>query len=120
LTPLHTCRLPPARLFEPTAIELCARQVASTTGDLRLAIKACRSALDALAAARAQHFEAAAASADAAAADDGCGGRDQGGGGSKAPPACVGARDMMAALGRLAGRGSRVGAKSRWCCRCFA
>jgi sulfur relay (sulfurtransferase) DsrF/TusC family protein len=67
--------------------------VASTSGDLRLAIKACRGALDALAAARAQHFAAA-----AAAAEDGC---SQAAG--KAPPACVGVRDMMASLGRLAG-----------------
>lgn len=62
--------------------------MASTTGDLRLAIKACRGALDALAEARAAHFAA-------------------GGGGGKAPPACVGARDMMAALGRLAGEWGR-------------
>jgi hypothetical protein len=87
LTPARP--LPP-RVIEPTAIELCARQVASTTGDLRLAIKACRMALEALAAARAAHFEAVA---------DGC----QEAAAGKAPPACVGPRDIMAALGRLAG-----------------
>ncbi|GBF91534.1 hypothetical protein Rsub_04274 [Raphidocelis subcapitata] len=91
----------PERLIDKTAIELCARQVASTSGDLRLAIKACRGALDALAVARAQHFAVAAAEAE-----NGCG---QAAG--KAPPACVGVRDMMAALGRLAGvRSSQHGA----------
>ncbi len=92
-------------MIDPTAVELCARQVASTSGDLRLAIKACRAALEALTAARAAHFAAA-----AAAAADGCG-KPPAAVAGKGPAACVGVRDMMAALGRLAGvRSSQHGA----------
>ncbi|KAI8468241.1 MAG: hypothetical protein J3K34DRAFT_478706 [Monoraphidium minutum] len=81
----------PERLFDAAAVELCARQVSSTSGDLRMAVKACRAALDALTTARAAQLAA--------------------GSGGKAPPARVGVRDMMAALGRLAGvRSSQHGA----------
>jgi hypothetical protein len=104
----------PARLIDSTALELCARQVASTSGDLRLAVKACRAALDALALARAGHFAAAAAAAGKPSAggqqqqqqqqeQEQQGQQQQAAAGGKASQACVGVRDMMAALGRLAG-----------------
>eukprot|EP00879_Flechtneria_rotunda_P019090 GHRR01020044.1.p1 GENE.GHRR01020044.1~~GHRR01020044.1.p1 ORF type:complete len:500 (+),score=236.86 GHRR01020044.1:890-2389(+) len=41
------CKLP-TKVFEPSALELCARSVASSSGDLRHALKACRAALDEL------------------------------------------------------------------------
>jgi hypothetical protein len=82
------CRLAPARrLFEASALQLCARSVASSSGDVRTALKACRLALTAL--------------PPVAASGDGTGGCVQ-------APATVTVRLMAGALTKLAGEGSSL------------
>jgi hypothetical protein len=84
------------RLFELPALELCARSVAASTGDLRHALKACRAAVDELE--RQQHQQAAAAAAAAAA--------------SLVCPT-VSMKTMMGALSKIAGvRSSQFGVQA--------
>lgn len=66
------------RVFEDSAIQMCARSVASSTGDLRYALKACRLAVE-----QVEANQAAAASTK--------------------PSCMVGVREMMTALSKLAG-----------------
>jgi hypothetical protein len=94
------------RLFEPAALELCARSVGTSSGDLRHALKACRAAVDELERLhkhqQEQQDEAPAAAATAAV---------------KAPPT-VTARTMVVALQRLASvRSSHFGAQATSCIR---
>ncbi|KAF6252575.1 hypothetical protein COO60DRAFT_1672110 [Scenedesmus sp. NREL 46B-D3] len=104
----------PAKLFEPAALDLCARSVGTSSGDLRHALKACRAAVDELERLHRQQQEqqqhdtspstAAAAAAAASAA-------------SAAHPT-VTARVMVGALQRLASvRSSHFGAQAASCIR---
>ncbi|WIA15310.1 hypothetical protein OEZ85_001977 [Tetradesmus obliquus] len=95
----------PTKLFEPAALELCARSVGTSSGDLRHALKACRTAVDELEALhkqRQQQQQQEAVSPAAAAA---------------ALPT-VTARTMIGALQRLASvRSSHFGAQATSCIR---
>lgn len=73
------------RVFDAAAVELCARSVASSSGDLRQGLKACRLALDLL---------------DQRTMQRGQNGEEEQ---EVVGSATVGVRDMMAALHKLAG-----------------
>ncbi|KAG2487428.1 hypothetical protein HYH03_013995 [Edaphochlamys debaryana] len=103
LTAQLSCHPRGARVFDPAALDMVAKAVSSSSGDLRQALKACRTALDVLA----EHNRAATtAAASASAAGDDPSSASAATAPAPAGRASVNIRDVHAALQRISAQGS--------------